>query len=158
MAPVALQPTPTTFAHLKQDTVAIPSEPSNAFSFDSMGEALEAFARGEFIVVTDDESRENEGDLIIAASKITTEKMAWFIKMTRYRTLGTVTVSQLLMVFFSGYVCISLPQERLDALKIPMMVPQNEDKHKTAYTVTVDYKHGKFDVAVLCHDLPYHYH
>jgi 3,4-dihydroxy-2-butanone 4-phosphate synthase len=55
-----------------------------SFTFDPMPEALQAFERGEFLLVMDDERRENEGDLIIAASKITTEKMAWFVKMTRY--------------------------------------------------------------------------
>ncbi len=44
----------------------------------------------------------------------------------------------------SGYICISLPGDRLEALSIPMMVPQNEDRHRTAYTVTVDYKHGTY--------------
>jgi 3,4-dihydroxy 2-butanone 4-phosphate synthase len=53
------------------------------FSFDSMDDALAAFARGEFLLVMDDESRENEGDVIIAASHCTTEKMAWMIKHTR---------------------------------------------------------------------------
>lgn len=53
------------------------------FSFDTMEEALDAFAAGEFLVVMDDEDRENEGDLIIAASQCTTEKMAWMIKQTR---------------------------------------------------------------------------
>jgi len=95
-----------------------------AFKFDLMEDALSAFARGEFIVVMDDEDRENEGDLIAAANLITTEKMAWFIKHT------------------SGYVCISLPLERLEELDIPMMVPNNTEKHRTAYTVTVDYKTG----------------
>lgn len=55
-----------------------------AFSFDSMEDALAAFAAGEFLVVMDDENRENEGDLIIAANQCTTEKMAWMIKHTRY--------------------------------------------------------------------------
>ncbi len=55
----------------------------NTFAFDSMEDALEAFAAGEFLVVMDDENRENEGDLIIAASQCTTEKMAWLIKHTR---------------------------------------------------------------------------
>lgn len=54
-----------------------------AFTFDSMEDALAAFRKGEFVVVMDDESRENEGDLIIAADSITTEKMAWFIRVTR---------------------------------------------------------------------------
>lgn len=58
--------------------------PRTGFSFDSMEDALTAFARGEFLVVMDDENRENEGDLIIAASHCTTEKMAWMIKHTRY--------------------------------------------------------------------------
>jgi len=92
--------------------------------FDSMESALAAFAAGEFLVVMDDEDRENEGDLIVAADKITTEKMAWFIKHT------------------SGYICISLPGERLEELRLPLMVPENEERHKTAYTVTADYKHG----------------
>ncbi|KAF8817517.1 3,4-dihydroxy-2-butanone 4-phosphate synthase [Phlegmacium glaucopus] len=89
-----------------------------------MEDALACFAAGEFLVVTDDENRENEGDLIISASQCTTEKMAWLIK------------------YSSGYVCIALPSERLEALNIPMMVPDNQERHKTAYTVTVDYKHG----------------
>ncbi|CAL1715552.1 unnamed protein product [Somion occarium] len=94
------------------------------FAFDSMEAALEAFSRGEFLVVMDDEGRENEGDLIIAASECSTEKMAWMIKHT------------------SGYICISLPGERLEELEIPMMVAENQDPRQTAYTVTVDYKYG----------------
>jgi hypothetical protein len=54
-----------------------------SFAFDTMQDALTAFAAGEFLVVMDDENRENEGDLICAASLCTTEKMAWMIKMTR---------------------------------------------------------------------------
>ncbi|KAG2110642.1 3,4-dihydroxy-2-butanone 4-phosphate synthase [Suillus discolor] len=94
------------------------------FSFDTVEDALNAFARGEAIVVMDDERRENEGDLIISASHCSVEAMAWMIKHT------------------SGYICISLPEERLNELEIPMMVPENQERHKTAYTVTVDYKHG----------------
>ncbi|EAU90580.1 GTP cyclohydrolase II [Coprinopsis cinerea okayama7 len=95
-----------------------------SFAFDSMEDALAAFKAGEFLVVMDDENRENEGDLIIAASQCSTEKMAWMIKHT------------------SGYICVALPGDRLEELNIPMMVPENEDRHRTAYTVTVDYKHG----------------
>jgi len=97
---------------------------NGASVFDPMQDALDAFARGEFLVVMDDENRENEGDLIIAASHITTEKMAWFIKHT------------------SGYICISLPPERLEELQLPLMVPENTERHRTAYTITADYKHG----------------
>jgi 3,4-dihydroxy-2-butanone 4-phosphate synthase len=56
------------------------------FAFDSIEDALAAFSRGEFLVVMDDEDRENEGDLICAASMCTTEKMAWMIKHTRFVT------------------------------------------------------------------------
>lgn len=94
------------------------------FSFDTVEEALTAFAHGEPIVVMDDERRENEGDIIISASQCSVEAMAWMIKHT------------------SGYICISLPGERLNELEIPMMVPENQERHKTAYTITVDYKHG----------------
>ncbi|PWZ01251.1 putative RIB3-3,4-dihydroxy-2-butanone 4-phosphate synthase [Testicularia cyperi] len=92
--------------------------------FDSIPDAVEAIKRGEFVVVLDDEDRENEGDLIIAASTCTTKQMAWFIQHT------------------SGFICISLTPERIAELEIPMMVPNNTEKNKTAYTVTVDYKHG----------------
>jgi 3,4-dihydroxy-2-butanone 4-phosphate synthase len=54
----------------------------DSFSFDSLHDALEAFAQGEFLVVMDDEGRENEGDLICAASLCTTERMAFMIKHT----------------------------------------------------------------------------
>lgn len=97
---------------------------SSEFSFDTVEETLTAFARGEAVVVMDDERRENEGDLIMSASQCSVEAMAWIIKHT------------------SGYICISLPEERLNELQIPMMVPENQERHKTAYTITVDYKHG----------------
>ncbi|KAF9054399.1 GTP cyclohydrolase II [Panaeolus papilionaceus] len=99
-------------------------KPRESFAFDSIEDALASFAAGEFLVVMDDENRENEGDLIISASQCTTEKMAWMIKHT------------------SGYICIALPRDRLEELEIPMMVPDNQDPHKTAYTITVDYRHG----------------
>jgi hypothetical protein len=54
------------------------------FAFDSMTDALAAFKAGQFLLVMDDEGRENEGDLITAADSITTEKMAWFIRVTRW--------------------------------------------------------------------------
>ncbi|KAF9266835.1 hypothetical protein L218DRAFT_753018 [Marasmius fiardii PR-910] len=96
-----------------------------AFTFDSMEVALDAFKKGEFLVVMDDENRENEGDLIIAAAHCTTEKMAWMIRYT------------------SGFICVSLPGERLKELELPLMIgEENQDPHRTAYTVSTDYKHG----------------
>lgn len=65
-------------------TEITPRPARTAFAFDAMEDALAAFAAGEFLVVMDDENRENEGDLIISGSQCTTEKMAWMIKHTRY--------------------------------------------------------------------------
>lgn len=56
---------------------------TSTFHFDPVEDAIAAYAKGEFVVVMDDEGRENEGDLVIAASEVTTEKMAWFIRHTR---------------------------------------------------------------------------
>lgn len=103
------------------------------FAFDTLESALAAVARGEFVVVMDDEGRENEGDLIVPAAGCSTEQMAWMIKHT------------------SGYICISLPGDHLETLSISMMVPQNEERHRTAYTVTVDYKHGT-STGISAHD------
>ena len=124
-----------------------------AFAFDTVESAIAAIARGDFVVVMDDESRENEGDLIIPAVGCSTEQMAWMIKHTRsvplplplprlrtYRTWSRTCVRT--QPLYSGYICVSLPGDRLEALSIPMMVPQNEERHRTAYTITVDYKHG----------------
>lgn len=74
----------------------VKSEPEDEFLFDDVQEALAAFKRGEFLVVMDDKGRENEGDLICAASEITTEKMAWFIKHTR--SVSSVRIWHVLMI------------------------------------------------------------
>lgn len=92
--------------------------------FDSVPDVVRDIAEGKLVIVLDDEDRENEGDLICAAATITTERMAWLIR------------------YSSGFVCLSLTPERLEELAIPMMVPENTEKHRTAYTVTADYRHG----------------
>lgn len=83
-------------------------------------EALEAIAAGEFALVVDDEGRENEGDLIIAAEKITAAKVAFMVRHT------------------SGLICLPTTGERLDELGLPLMVLENTDSHKTAFTISVD--------------------
>ena len=93
-------------------------------TFTPIKEALAAFARGQMLVVVDDEDRENEGDLILAAEHATTEAVAFMVRHT------------------SGMLCVALPGERLDALELPLMVERNSDSMGTAYTVTVDYRHG----------------
>jgi 3,4-dihydroxy 2-butanone 4-phosphate synthase/GTP cyclohydrolase II len=97
---------------------------ANNWELDSVEEAIAAIARGEAVVVVDDEDRENEGDLIFAGSLATTELMAFTIRHT------------------SGVVCVPMPGEWLDRLNIPPMTSVNEDAKGTAYTVSVDAKEG----------------
>lgn len=87
-------------------------------------EAIEAFARGEVVVVTDDDDREGEGDLIIAAVHCTAEKMAFIVRHT------------------SGIVCAPITQEEARRLRLDPMVAHNDSNHTTAFTVSVDYKPG----------------
>jgi 3,4-dihydroxy 2-butanone 4-phosphate synthase/GTP cyclohydrolase II len=87
-------------------------------------EAIAAIGRGEMVVVVDDEDRENEGDLVMAAEFATPEKVAFFLAHT------------------SGLICVSLTPERLDELQLPLMVSHNTESQRTAFTVTVDYRHG----------------
>jgi 3,4-dihydroxy 2-butanone 4-phosphate synthase / GTP cyclohydrolase II len=89
-------------------------------SFNSIEEALEDLKAGKMIVVVDDEDRENEGDLIMAADQITPEAVNFMIRYAR------------------GLVCAPLTSKRLRELDLPQMVTQNTDAHCTAFTVSVD--------------------
>jgi 3,4-dihydroxy 2-butanone 4-phosphate synthase/GTP cyclohydrolase II len=86
--------------------------------------ALEAIARGEIVIVVDDADRENEGDLIIAAEKMTPEAMAFMIRHT------------------SGVICLPVEGARLDQLRLPLMVADNTEVQRTAFTVSIDARHG----------------
>jgi 3,4-dihydroxy 2-butanone 4-phosphate synthase / GTP cyclohydrolase II len=92
--------------------------------FAPVDEAIAAIGRGEIIVVVDDEQRENEGDLIMAAEAATPEKIAFFLTHT------------------SGVICMPMEGERLDELELPLMVTENTESMRTAFTVSVDYRHG----------------
>ncbi|MCF8479336.1 MAG: 3,4-dihydroxy-2-butanone-4-phosphate synthase [Rhodospirillum sp.] len=87
-------------------------------------DAVAAFSRGEMVIVVDDESRENEGDLVVASRAVTPQSIAFMMNNAR------------------GLICVAMEGERLDALDIPLMVPNNTDRMKTAFTVSVDYIHG----------------
>jgi 3,4-dihydroxy 2-butanone 4-phosphate synthase/GTP cyclohydrolase II len=87
-------------------------------------EALRAFERGEIVVVMDDDGRENEGDLIVAAIHCTPEKMAFIVRHT------------------SGIVCAPMLREDARRLNLAPMVADNDSAHTTAFTVSVDFKHG----------------
>lgn len=86
--------------------------------------ALDIFKAGGFVIVTDDESRENEGDLFLLASKASTERLAFMIRHT------------------SGVICVAMTEARSRQLHLPLMVKHNQDTKRTAFTVTVDVKHG----------------
>lgn len=100
-----------------------------------MQAALSAIARGEFIVVTDRHDRENEGDLIIAAQHCTEQKIAFMVNHT------------------SGIICVGMTAERLEQeLQLPQMVQQNTESHRTAFTVSVDYKDATTTTGISAHD------
>lgn len=86
--------------------------------------ALDEFKNGGFVIVTDDADRENEGDLFLLASAATTEKIGFMIRHT------------------SGVICVAMTEDRSRQLHLPLMVKQNQDTKRTAFTVTVDVKHG----------------
>ena len=87
-------------------------------------EAVQAMQRGKPVILLDDDSRENEGDLIIAAEKITNETMALMIREC------------------SGIVCLCLPEETLNHLELPQMVSHNQSKYGTAFTVSIEARRG----------------
>ena len=87
---------------------------------DTVEEAIEEIRKGNFVVVVDDEDRENEGDLIIAAEAITVEKVNFMEKYAR------------------GLICTPLTGERCEELDLPMMVPHNTATHSTPFTVSID--------------------
>jgi 3,4-dihydroxy 2-butanone 4-phosphate synthase/GTP cyclohydrolase II len=86
----------------------------------SITEALEQFAAGKFLIVTDDESRENEGDLIVLAEKVTPKQTAFMVRHT------------------TGILCVAIDRATARRLALPLMYESNQDKRKTAFTVTID--------------------
>lgn len=90
---------------------------------NTIEEALQALAAGQFVIVADDENRENEGDLILAAEKATPEALAFMIRYT------------------TGIICMPMEGERLDQLHLPLMVNHNTDHKQTAFTISVDCAH-----------------
>ena len=102
-------------------------------AFAAITEAIQDVKAGKFIIVVDDESRENEGDLVIAAEKVTPEAINFMAKHAR------------------GLICIAMTGERLDELKIPMMVQDNTSKFSSPFTVSVEAKH-RVSTGISAHD------
>jgi 3,4-dihydroxy 2-butanone 4-phosphate synthase / GTP cyclohydrolase II len=90
-------------------------------STGTVEEAVAALLAGRMIVVVDDADRENEGDLVLAAETVTEEQMAFLVRHT------------------TGIICVPMPSERVDELRLPQMVEDNTDSHGTAFTVSVDH-------------------
>ncbi len=88
--------------------------------FDSIPDAIEAISIGEMVIVLDDEDRENEGDITIAASRITPDAINFMAKYGR------------------GLICLPMEGERLDELKLPLMVQENSSRFETAFTISID--------------------
>jgi 3,4-dihydroxy 2-butanone 4-phosphate synthase / GTP cyclohydrolase II len=99
-----------------------PSGPGSPFS--PVGEILAELRAGRMVIIMDDEDRENEGDLIMAAEHATPEAVAFMIRHT------------------SGIICVPMPEEHLARLDLPQMVPVNSESHRTAFTVSVDLRAG----------------
>jgi 3,4-dihydroxy 2-butanone 4-phosphate synthase/GTP cyclohydrolase II len=95
-----------------------------ASPFADIADAVAAVGRGEIVVVVDDEDRENEGDLIMAAEFASPETLAFFVRHT------------------SGLICVPMTGDRLDELEVPLMVRDNTEAQRTAFTYSVDYSHG----------------
>ncbi len=91
---------------------------------DSIEDIVADIKAGKMVIMMDDEDRENEGDLIMAAEKATPEAVAFIIRHS------------------SGIICQPMTRERLEELRLPLMVAENTESHRTAFTISVDYKHG----------------
>ncbi len=92
----------------------------SAFAFAPIEQAVEALREGKFVVVVDDEDRENEGDLVVAAEKVTPESINFMAREGR------------------GLICLALTEERCDALELPPMVTENTSNFGTAFTVSIE--------------------
>ena len=90
----------------------------------NLQKVLDAYKNGDLIIVTDDANREDEGDLMVLAEKATPEKVAFMVRHT------------------TGILCVAMTAERARTLRLPLMVEENQDSKKTAFTVSVDYKVG----------------
>ncbi|HJJ68645.1 MAG TPA: 3,4-dihydroxy-2-butanone-4-phosphate synthase [Methanocorpusculum sp.] len=101
------------------------------FQFNTVEEAAAALRRGELIIVTDDESRENEGDFICAAEFATTENV------------------NIMASIGKGLICMPMAAEIADRLDLPPMVAKNTDNHETAFTVSIDHKDTRTGISAI---------
>jgi 3,4-dihydroxy 2-butanone 4-phosphate synthase/GTP cyclohydrolase II len=112
-----------TKARRRKSTARLAIAKTKSSPFARIEDAVEAIREGRMIIVVDDEDRENEGDLTIAAEKITPEAINFMARHGR------------------GLICLSMTPERLDELEIPLMVSQNSSRFDTGFCVTIEAKH-----------------
>lgn len=105
----------------------------DATRFSPIAEAIEAFRAGKMVVIADDEDRENEGDLVVAAEKVTPEIINFMATHAR------------------GLICVSLPEDRCRALGLPLMVEDNMTPFGTAFTVSIEAR-GKVTTGISAKD------
>ncbi|KAL1974999.1 hypothetical protein VTN31DRAFT_5203 [Thermomyces dupontii] len=110
------------------------AEPDEELRFDRIEDVIEDFRNGQFVIVLDSPDRENEGDLIIAADAVTEAKMAFMVR------------------YSSGYICAPILPSRADELDLPLMVVNNDDPMRTAYTISVDAHDPSVTTGISAHD------
>src|SRR5262249_52670237 len=103
---------------------ALPRASGRIQGMNSIEEIVAEVRNGRMVVIMDDEARENEADLIMAAEAATPEAIAFCVRYT------------------SGIICQPMLRERLQELRLPQMVPENTESQRTAFTISVDYRHG----------------
>lgn len=118
---------------MQRDADVSPGGGDEGLGLATVEEAIREYKEGRFVIILDDEERENEGDLTIPAQFVTPEHIAFMLQHT------------------SGIICVSMTGERLDQLGIPMMVSNNTSRHGTAFTVSVDARYG-ITTGVSAHD------
>ena len=146
--PCEAAPTPHSLAYLRakkekmghvlslgqQDRTGYPNDSQDRFEFASVETAIRELRAGRMIVVIDDEDRENEGDLTMAAELVTPEAINFMAKHGR------------------GLVCLAMTGERLDELDLAAMVPDNTALHGTAFTASIDVKGHGVTTGISAHD------
>jgi 3,4-dihydroxy-2-butanone 4-phosphate synthase len=100
------------------------SQTRETFQFDTIDDVVSDIAKGRMVIVTDDADRENEGDLVMAAEKVTPEAVNFMATHGR------------------GLICVPISNERAEQLGLQRMVTQNREKHRTDFTVSVDAARG----------------
>ena len=109
---------------MRQQLQVVKGRGDCASPFARVEDAIAAIRAGKMVIVVDDENRENEGDLTVAAEKITPEVINFMARHAR------------------GLICLAMTPERLDELEIPLMVPQNSSRFETAFCVSIEARNG----------------